>query len=283
MMNLSARHTKSTVWSVGCLRRVVKICFFLALATLAPPSHAQEFRSTQPPSAATNPVGNGPCKPGWPDRNYVPIKITDSLVLSIPLKYLRYEWLACRESASTIEKNRDMLARRTGITGAGFDFFLPDFGGYTIERFRKPFSVDEVQVAYVESAKEIEVDPNHPAHYPSNQLKNMLRVLADPDKYQDIYGLRCYDARILKTTIYCYSPHAGKDHKGILFFVTVPPYGPGVVNPQMWTDYFSKRYGGIEIYWRTNVKNLPHWRAIDAQIWKFLAAWNVAHTKSTTP
>jgi hypothetical protein len=32
----------------------------------------------------------------------------------------------------------------------------------------------------------------------------------------------------------------------------------------------------VRIAWRTHVGNLPRWHEIDAQIWKFIDAWNVA-------
>src|SRR5579872_4769743 len=52
--------------------------------------------------------------------------------------------------------------------------------------------------------------------YPSNELRDMLRYLADPDKYRDIYGLRYYEGGILKYTLYCYSAYAERDHNDIL-------------------------------------------------------------------
>jgi hypothetical protein len=50
----------------------------------------------------------------------------------------------------------------------------------------------------------------------------------------------------------------------------------------MTARYFSKRYDGVEVSWRTNTKNLPHWREIDDQVWKFLADWNVADRKTAS-
>ena len=46
--------------------------------------------------------------------------------------------------------------------------------------------------------------------------------------------------------------------------------------PLMQARYFSRRYGGVRIAWRTHVRNFSRWREIDAQIWKFIDAWNVA-------
>jgi len=46
--------------------------------------------------------------------------------------------------------------------------------------------------------------------------------------------------------------------------------------PLIKANYFSRRYGGVRIAWRTHVRNLPRWHDIDQQIWKFVDAWNVA-------
>jgi hypothetical protein len=50
----------------------------------------------------------------------------------------------------------------------------------------------------------------------------------------------------------------------------------------MKANYFSRRYGGVRIAWRAQARNLPHWHDIDAQIWKFIDAWNVA-SAATAP
>ena len=220
----------------------------------------------------------GACSPSWPDGKSVPpIKITDDLVLAIPVKYLRYEWLNCRRSAMDIERRRASLPMNAG---AGFDFFLPDFSGYTIERFRAPFGSDEVHVAYVVSARVVGFHPTDAAKLESDQFKNELRVLADTGKYRDMYGLRCYEGKILKNRMFCYSARSGEEHRGILLSVDVPPYAPGV-NPLMRVNYFSKSYGQIAVSWWSDAKNLPHWREIDSRLWQFMAAWNVVHVQGS--
>lgn len=261
-------------FSIRNLTCLSGVALFAACAALPQLGHAQNGHSTHPSSSPPASSGDAPCSPSWPDRNSARIKISDSLVLSIPAKYLRYGWLSRRDRGDA--NLNGQMSKNTGLGSASFDFFLPDFSGYTTERLRERFDINAVQVAYVVAAKQIEVDPNHPAHYPSNQLKNTLRYLADKSKYRDMYGLRCYEGRTLKSRMYCYSMQAGKDHEGILLSVDVPPYGRSVVNPLVWTNYFSKRYGGIEISWHASVKNLSRWRDIDRQIWHFLDIWNVA-------
>jgi hypothetical protein len=271
MMSLQMGFAKLAVRLVRFLSTSRGLVLLLALAAL--PGRAHEVRSAELSGVQTDAATSAACGPGWAYLNAPPIRITDRLVLSVPLRYIRYVSLNCGRFKAGIPASSP-----TRSTWTDFDFFLPDFSGYTIERLRNPFDINEVQVAYVASATQIEAFPNHPVHYPSNQLKNVLHYLADPKTYRDMYGLRCYDEKTWKTKMYCYSARAGNDHEGILLIVDIPPYGPGITNPLIQTDYFSKRYGGIEIAWRTNAKNLPRWRDIDAQIWKFIASWNVAHT-----
>lgn len=240
------------------------------------PVLAQESHPPSPLPALVAPTLNTICGPihSWPTGYSAPIKITDELVLSVPLKYMKYAFLPCQGSNGPSEA--DHISR---VKAINFAFFLPDFSGYTVDRFRERFDVDKVEVIYVSAGSPHEADLGAAGKYPPNQLKRALEYLADPDEYSDMYGLRCYQARILKTTMYCYGAPGNSDHEGILFEVMIPPYAAGLVNPQMRTNYFSRRYGGIEIAWRTNVKNLPQWQEIDRQIWKFLATWDVAKPK----
>lgn len=259
------------------MRRSRILCFWLALTTLQSPGHAQEAEPLQPQTTRSVLTGRDGCGPTRSDAKSEPIKITDSLILAVPMKYIRYASANCGNFRSGIANSP--AAKHAWV---GFGFFLPDFSGYTLKRLRESFDVNEVEIAYVASPKEIEGHADHPTNYPSNQLNNVLRYLANPKDYRDIYGLRCYEAKVLKTTMYCYSARAGNEGDGILFTVTVPPYAPGLVNPQMQTDYYSRRYGGVEVAWRTNVKNISRWHEIDKQIWKFIGAWNVAHSINIT-
>src|SRR6185312_2787420 len=272
VIGVLTRFARPALRSIGLCICLITVSAYATRGQLALAASSPDARAIQTPRAGIDAKSNAACDSSGIDRKFPPVKITESLILSIPARYIRHLSLHCLPSsdASPYKKSAESA-------WVDFDFFLPDFSGYTNQRRRQAFDVDEVQVAYVMSAKEIEINSRQPAHYPANQLKNLLRMVANPNKYRDMYGMRCYEAQILKNRVYCYSARAGKSHKGILFTVEVPPYSRGVVNPQMWTNYFSPLYGGIEIAWRTNVKNMPRWRDIDDQIWRFLAAWNAVH------
>jgi hypothetical protein len=101
-------------------RLTVVACLLVAVVLLA----------WRHPVAERNvPTATARCGSGEPELRSAPIRITDSLILSIPDKYTR-----CK-----------------GFLGP-FGFFLPDFSGYTIDTARERFD-SEVQVAYVTSAR----------------------------------------------------------------------------------------------------------------------------------
>jgi hypothetical protein len=106
-------------------------------------------------------------------------------------------------------------------------------------------------------------------------LKRALEDLLNPNDHKDMYGLRCYQGRILTDRIACYGRRDTANREDILLYVAVPPYAPGVF-PVLQARYFTTRYGGVRIAWRTHVSNLPRWHDIDAGIWKLIDQWNVA-------
>ncbi len=44
---------------------------------------------------------------------------------------------------------------------------------------------------------------------------------------------------------------------------------------QIHASYESKRYGGLLVYWTTNVRDLSQWQSIEHEIWKLVADWSV--------
>jgi hypothetical protein len=203
----------------------------------------------------------------WPQGRAAPVKITDALILSIPLQYER----------SAIDPKAP-AANPQSFTHkeAQFDFFLPGFTGYTLQNFRNDFDENKVEVVYLHAGDPHEADPDAPGEYPPNMLKRSLTGLLDPKDYKDMYGLRCYRGRVQTNRLTCYGRRDQTTSEDIMLTAPVPPYPEGVTFPQVQARYFSKRYGGVRIAWRTHMKNLPRWQEIDAQIWKLVDEWNVA-------
>jgi hypothetical protein len=224
------------------------------------------------PAAAAPPP---PPLTSWPQGSSAPLKITDTLVLSIPLQYER-------SAVGDPDAPRSPFPGVSGRTEARFDFFLPDFSGYTLQNYRNDFDENRVEVVYLHAGDLHEADPGAPGEYPPNMLKRSLQELLNPDDYQDMYGLRCYKGRVLTDRLTCYGQRDAVAREDILLYVPVPGAPPSAF-PTMKANYFSQRYGGVRIAWRTHARNLSGWRAIDVQIWKFIAEWNIAQQPAGTP
>lgn len=228
-------------------------------------------KSAKSPSQA--PASNEPRS--WPEGVSAPCKITDELVIEIPLQFVRTAYFFRNGPRPAAVP----LKQLTRVENIQFDFFLPHFSGYTLENYENQFDENKVAI-YLSAGEPNESEPDAPGSYPPNALKRLLRAhLLDSDGYQDSYGLRCYRGNSIPKKITCYGKRDATGQEYILLDAMVPPYEPGVKSPIMQATYFSKRYGGIEIVWHTNVKNLPHWQAIDSQIWEFLHAWNVVNSE----
>jgi hypothetical protein len=52
------------------------------------------------------------------------------------------------------------------------------------------------------------------------------------------------------------------------------PSDPAHKFPHVVAEYFSPAYGGMEIAWRTPLRNLPQWKEIDQKAWSLVGEWN---------
>jgi hypothetical protein len=224
---------------------------------------------TRNPSGPAATPAVAPPLTAWPEGRTTPQKITDTLVLAIPLQYER----------SAIEDGRTPRSPFPGVSGrteVRFDFFLPDFSGYTLQNYRNDFDENKVEVVYLHAGDSHEADPDAPGEYPPNMLRRSLKDLLNPNDYKDMYGLRCYKGRVLTDRLTCYGRRDAAAGEDILLYVPLAQDAAPNSFPMLKANYFSRRYGGVRIAWRTHVRNLPRWHDIDAQIWKFIDAWQVA-------
>jgi hypothetical protein len=107
-------------------------------------------------------------------------------------------------------------------------------------------------------------------------LQRMLQDQLNPQDYKDMFGLRCYRGRVPTTRLSCYGVRDAAAREDILLYLPEPSAQSPDNFPQLKANYFSRQYGGVRIAWRTHLRNLPRWHDIDAQIWKFIDAWNLA-------
>lgn len=211
----------------------------------------------------------------WPPGRSAPLKITDTLILSIPLEYER-------SAIYHGEPARALIFVQSDRAEAQFDFFLPHFGGYTLQNYQDEFDPNKVEVVYLHAGDPHEAEPDAAGEYPPNMLKRALQDFLNPQDFKDRYGLRCYRTREPSDRATCYGRRDEAAGEDILLTVKVPPYAEGDTFPLLQARYFSKRYGGVRIAWRTHVGNLSRWREIDTRIWKFIDSWNVAPAAADT-
>jgi hypothetical protein len=224
---------------------------------------------TRHPSGPAPAAGGAPPLTAWPEGRTPPQKVTASLVLAIPLQYER-------SAVGDAKAPRSPFTDAAGRTEVRFDFFLPDFHGYTLQNYRNDLDENKVEVVYLHAGDSHEADPDAPGEYPPNMLKRLLGDFLDPKAYKDMYGLRCYQGRVLTDRLACYGPRDQALKEDILLYVSVAAEGSPNTFPMLKANYFSQRYGGVRIAWRTHARNLPRWHEIDTQIWKFIDEWNVA-------
>lgn len=183
-------------------------------------------------------------------------------------------------------EQRDMVTRAPAdpakipiVKSIGFEFFMPDFSGYTPDNHQNDFREDRVNVIYVRSVGMGQEQPGAVGRYPPNMYQRMTTSIAglDASKYAEKYGLRCFNLPPLHTDKRtCYGLRDAALGEYILLDITVPPYEDWIKYPHMQAEYFSPKYGGVEILWRAHMKNFARWQDIDSQIWKFIEAWNIS-------
>ena len=213
----------------------------------------------------------------WPDGRPALFKIKEELILAIPPQYQQF-WY----QGNKVVRAPAPVSQAKQVPSIGFEFFMPDFSGYTPQNYKKEFDEHRVNVIEIQPADPAQAAPDAPGEYPPNMLKRMLGSVLDPNNYQDLYDLRCYRhfPGFHTDKITCYGRRDATHAEDIMLDVTVPPYQPSTRFPIMQARYFSQRYGGLRVVWRTHASNLSRWHDIDAQVWKFIDSWNVANTKN---
>lgn len=90
---------------------------------------------------------------------------------------------------------------------------------------------------------------------------------------KEMYGMQCYDQGNSKSCL-------GEILPGEWARVDIdnlPDYvkSPNAWRPLMTVSYFTKKYGGLTIKWRTHAKHASKWREIDAKFWTLMHQRNV--------
>lgn len=216
----------------------------------------------------------------WPGKPSL-VKLKDNLILAIPAQHHQFwtqrHWLTRLDTSFRPPYPLDKLPY---AKSAGFTMHTPDFSGYTPDNYLKDFDEHRVEIIYISPAPMEYMEPGAPGSYPPNQFARVstgpYRAF-DPEKYEEKYGLRCYEQKAGDgDQQWCYGRRHSDLAENLLLKVMIPPYERHHLFPMMTTNYFSPKQGGLEIAWRTHMNNWPRWREIDAQVWKYIDAWNVA-------
>lgn len=205
----------------------------------------------------------------WPGEAAL-FKLRDGLTLAIPPMYQEF-WL----QGDQVTRTPTPKERAPKVRLIGFDFFLPDFSGYTPTNYRRPFHEDRIKVVHIEA-----VEPHADGRPPDysdvdGAIRRLSGIALVPDRFDETHGLRCFANPSPSSS---HRTCLGERHTGerMLLDITVPPYGAGVTNPMMQARYHTRLHGGLQVVWRASMKHFSRWREIDQQIWKFVDAWNVA-------
>lgn len=218
----------------------------------------------------------------WPGKPAL-VKLKDNLILSIPPQYHQFwtqrHWLTGIDQAF---RPPYPLQDLPYANSAGFTMHMPDFAGYSPDNYLADFDENRINVIQISSAPMSYLEPGAPGTHPPNGLERLIKYKAiDPTKFYDKYGLRCYllQPRDVDEQT-CYGIRSDEPVEYLIFRIAVKPYHESTLFPLMRTTYFSQRYGGVEISWYSHIDNFPRWREIDAQIWKYIATWNIAPSTS---
>jgi hypothetical protein len=207
----------------------------------------------------------------WPQGRPTLFRLSNNMIFAIPPEFQKF-WL---QKDQVVRAPVDPKNIPT-VESIGFQFFMPDYSGYTPQNYMDDFNDNLVNVVRLEPSDPAQMQPDAPGYYPPNMLKRSMAILV-ADKAEDRFGLRCYPSRRSvepPTRLTCYGRRKVKGEY-IMLDTYVAPFTPGAY-PTMQARYFSPRFGGVIMVWRTSAKNFPRWDDIDTQIWKFIAEWAAA-------
>lgn len=201
------------------------------------------------------------------------------ITLKIPQQYTMF-WTHHNYPIKFIN-SLERPAKARPVDSLAFSIFLPEFEGYRPEDYLTEFNENEVKIISIEPAPISIAEPDAAGSYPPNVIKRLLDGMVDPNKFEDKYGLRCYESNGNKDPeapidfMYCYGLSDATLGEFILLKVPMPPFKDWVKFPIIQVHYFTKRYGGLDVIWRTHVKNFSRWQEIEQHIWKSIEKWNV--------
>ena len=209
----------------------------------------------------------------WPGRPAL-FRLSNTVLLQIPPQYQQFWYQGDKVTRAPAD-----LSKLPSGGQIGFEFFMPNFSGYTPENYQDEFHEDIVRVIHVKAVGMGAEKPGASGYYPPNIFEWMTSIprYIEPDQVQERFGLRCYpNPPASKERQECFGLSLRGADEHIALWLMNPLHQSGINYPHMQAVYFSTKYGGIEVIWRTHIKNFSRWQDIDSQIWKFIDAWNIS-------
>jgi len=198
---------------------------------------------------------DGAAGPG-PDRPV--FRISDQLVLAVPREYT--------PSSQSIEREPRTCTKINDLPVVRFLYF--DFQG----KWSKGYKPNDVPVGF--SGQRVQPD------------RVMVRIQRDPPrnlspeqrkegeenrrKVEQLWGTPRETAG-LTCSVYCWkgNPFRDPDFKQLKYQNLNSSF------IQIYADYWSPKYGGTTMSWEVVTSDLSHWSAIDDEVWKRVAEWNL--------
>ena len=201
-------------------------------------------------------------------------RLTSGELFAIPAKYQEF-W----SKRDYFAESLDPPSRVPVQDGLGFQFFLPDYSGYTFENFQDTFSAAKVHVLVTQ------VDPQeyekNPGVYWEPKLTIQRRSTPaapsiDTKNLEYKWGMTCYRSLLNhRESLECVGKRTtGQD---VLWDVMDhPDMYQWFPNPQARTRYFTRDLvGGVQVTIRMHHSQIAHWREVDDFVWRSLSQWRV--------
>ena len=253
---------------------LVCVCLFATMTACdSKPNPDSTMRTALPPGVDKNSLYGQ----WWTDKPAL-FNMSDHLKLAVPPQYQRF-WLQ-RDEVTRAPADITKLPLHPLNAGVAleFNFFMPDFTGFTPQNYEEEFHQDKVLV-YIEAIGMGQEQLGAPGGFPPNMFQRVVgeEKTFDPNSLEVHHGLNCYRYRVPNPTAgaICFHIAPSTNQATIMIDVPFEPRPSYVVNPLMQASYFSTRHGGVKLLWRAHFKYLADWQEIDQKIWQFIDEWNV--------
>lgn len=213
-------------------------------------------------------------------RNDLPnyYRLTNGELFAIPSKYQQF-WLGRERQIQSLEPPNRVPVQ----DHLNFQFFMPDFSGYTTENFSDQFSKERISVR-VQIKSRAQWDADEDIRSKPDELMAVFTKpgyrLVDLDNPELRWSMTCYRSTGMdRQFLYCFGVRSNGNNlvwhaHDYIDPKQSPPY------PQAYTNYHSNDIaGGLAISIHMNTHQMPYWQAIDDFLRARLRAWRISNSQ----